>query len=332
MSKNICKDDIPVISIIVPIYNVERWLSRCLSSIQDQTFNKYECLLINDGSTDESIKIAQKFEQDDSRFKIFNKKNGGLSDARNYGIVRAKGRYIVFIDSDDFVEKKYLELLINEIMKNKAQIAICGFYITDEDGNKLSEVNPNEAKNIVTGKDALHYVFKQNGYVNVVAWNKIYQKNLFDDIKFEKGRFYEDEYINFLLFWKVNKICLLNKPLYNYVQRNGSIVNTKMTPQKIKDKNDMLVKRISFYQGKNQELYSYAIQAYKNWIISLNQENAKKIPFEYNTYLQRQFKKMVHLDNATSLALKIQDILGYINIKMAAKIKNVLLGNKRRNQ
>lgn len=332
MSKNICNDDIPIISVIVPIYNVAKWLNRCLSSIQEQTFGKFECLLINDGSTDSSVEIAQKFEQEDSRFKVFNKKNGGLSDARNYGIERAKGQYIVFIDSDDFIEKRYLELLANEITKNKAQISICGFYITDENGNKLSKVNPNEPKTIVTGKEALHYVFKQNGYVNVVAWNKIYQKNLFDNIKFEKGRFYEDEYINFLLFWEVRRICLLHRPLYNYVQRKGSIVNTEITPQKIKDKNDMLIKRIYFYQDRDKDLFSCAIQTYKNWIISLNQKNATNISSEYEAYLQKQFKKMVHLDNATSLALKIQDILGYINIKMAAKIKNVLLGNKRRNQ
>ena len=114
--------------------------------------------------------------------------------------------------------------------------------------------------------------------------------------------------------------------------RSGSIVNTEITPQKIKDKNDMLIKRIYFYQDRDKDLFSCAIQTYKNWIISLNQKNATNISSEYEVYLQKQFKKMVHLDNATSLALKIQDILGYINIKMAAKIKNVLLGNKRRNQ
>ena len=128
------------ISVIVPIYNVEKWLSKCINSILAQNFKDFELILINDGSTDNSEKICYKFLDHDNRVKYFYKKNGGLSSARNLGIKKATGKYIVFIDSDDYVDKNYLQYLYESVSKNNSQVAICNFNLVDEKGNILDTV------------------------------------------------------------------------------------------------------------------------------------------------------------------------------------------------
>lgn len=128
-----------LVSVVIPIYNVEKYLRKCIETVIDQTYTNIEIILVNDGSTDNSLQICNQFKEKDKRIKVINKKNGGLSDARNVGIKNAQGKYICFIDSDDFISEKYIEELHNLIVENKAQIAVCGFENVNEFGKSISK-------------------------------------------------------------------------------------------------------------------------------------------------------------------------------------------------
>ena len=226
--------ELPLISVIVPIYNVQNELSRCIDSIIKQSYQKMELILVDDGSTDESLEICQRYANKDNRIKLYSKVNGGLSDARNFGLKYAVGDYVAFIDSDDYVESNYLEKLYTSVTEKKADVAVCAFNEVDTKENFIKTVNfPNELYgDEISGRELLKLVFARNGYTFIVAWNKLYKRELFDKVQFEKGKLHEDEYINFPLFWDVKRVSVVNESLYNYVQRTGSITNSKYSQRR----------------------------------------------------------------------------------------------------
>lgn len=315
------------ISVIVPIYNVEKWLSKCINSILAQNFKDFELILINDGSTDNSEKICYKFLDHDNRVKYFYKKNGGLSSARNLGIKKATGKYIVFIDSDDYVDKNYLQYLYESVSKNNSQVAICNFNLVDEKGNILdtvvNRVHCAWNKN-VDGKTILENIYGKNGICNIVAWNKIYLKDIFSNIEFAEGRFFEDEYINAPLFWNVSRVSIVNKALYNYVQRKGSITQSELTFKKVQDINDLHASRVKFFKNKDKALYVLAVQAYKSNLINIFTNEKVIIPKKYMNELQNNFRSLTRIRIKESFFKRIQDIVGYINIKLAGKLKKYM--------
>lgn len=221
----------PKVSVIVPIYNVEKYLDKCLSSLKSQTLTDFEALLINDGTPDESMKIAEKYAVDDSRFIIYNKKNGGLSDARNYGIERAKGEFIVFVDSDDYLHKDYLKTMYDDCINNNADMAYCRFKHTYlKSGIKMPSINPR--KGIIDKSKALNMLIRDNR-MHSYAWNKMYRRTLFidNDIRYPII-YFEDVATSARVLFHANKIAVTDKKLYFYVRRSGSIMST-MNSQKI---------------------------------------------------------------------------------------------------
>ena len=224
----------PKISVIVPIYNVEKYIRRCLQTIQNQTFTDFEALLIDDDSPDGSAKIAEEFCQADPRFKLYHKENGGLSDARNYGLARARGEYISFIDSDDYIHKDFLKVMYHECVENDAMMSYCRFkYSYFNTGITLAW--PFSAKKEVMKKeDALNILIKDN-YLHSYAWNKLYKAELFHD----HGITYPDMYFEDIatsgrLLYHANRIAITEKYLYYYLKRFGSIMST-MNAEKLND-------------------------------------------------------------------------------------------------
>ncbi|MDE1507155.1 glycosyltransferase family 2 protein [Ligilactobacillus salivarius] len=318
------------ISVIVPIYNVEKYLKKCLDSIINQTFKEFEIILVDDGSTDNSEMICKEYRRKDSRIVYLKKNNGGLSDARNYGLDYANGEYVAFIDSDDYLGKNFLEFLYRAIRTSKSEVAVCGFVIEYEDEKNLQDVSLHEDNVTITGKDLLHRVMKyKDGYSYVVAWNKLYKRELFDNIKFAKGKVYEDEWINYPLFWNVDKVYLLDKKLYHYVQRTGSIKNSRMSLKKIESMNEMLKDRILFYKDKDIKLFILANIRYRNWLINTLCRNKSMLSNEIITEWQEEFRKSVKntrkIDKKErTIYWKLVDILGYININLTANIRKGL--------
>ena len=219
----------PLLSIIVPIYNVEQYLDRCIQSILNQTYQNLEIILVDDGATDCSGAIADSYAAKDKRIKVFHKENGGLSDARNYGLEHVTGDYILFIDSDDFIVNIMCERLITVASSNNADIVSCNYYIyRGDDDISIHTMSVQDDKRTFTGMDMLrYYLLKTEPFDLNVVWNKIFKLDLFngvEPVRFPKGRVQEDNFTIFRLFLNANSIVTLNEPLYYYVQRAGSIM------------------------------------------------------------------------------------------------------------
>ncbi len=216
-----------MVSVIIPIYNVEKYLSRCLESIINQTYRDMEIILVDDGSTDESGRVCDEYAQKDSRIVVYHKTNGGLSDARNYGIDRAKGDLLTFVDSDDWVSLNYVEVLVNGITSNNADISIINTVETDENNNQITKYCNEDIKvREYSAKDALKVIFSQNEF-NTSAWAKMYKKHIFSEYRFTKGILYEDLDLMYKCFILADKISFSTKAEYYYFQRSDSIAHEK---------------------------------------------------------------------------------------------------------
>lgn len=215
-----------LISVIVPIYNVDKYLKRCLDSIINQTYKNLEIILIDDGSTDKSGQICDNYKRKDNRIVVIHKENGGLSSARNKGLDIAKGDLISFIDSDDYLELNMFEELINDMNKNDSDISICNYYYVKNDNKKIMKSLFNKDDFCIFGKEKYYYLLNEYSLVFMYAWNKLYKKNIFDNIRFPKGKIYEYTNIICDILDQANKVSYTSKPLYNYVYRNTSIGNS----------------------------------------------------------------------------------------------------------
>ncbi len=211
------------ISVVIPVYKVEKYLDECLESVVNQTYKNLEIILVDDGSPDNCPKICDEWAKKDNRIKVIHKKNGGISDARNAGIKEATGNYISFVDSDDYIEKNLYEIAIKKIKQNEAQIFIFGrSYLY---GNKKESKNSNEVELIMDTQDALD---KMNmfQYYDVATWDKIYERKLFDSIEYPKGKLCEDWYITYKVIDRAKKVVFNSTPLYVYRQRQNSITHS----------------------------------------------------------------------------------------------------------
>lgn len=239
--------DSPVISIIVPVYKVEKYLEKCIVSILQQTFKNFELILVDDGSPDNCPAICDEFAKKDNRIIVIHKNNGGLSDARNAGLSIAKGQYIGFVDGDDYIERNMYELLLDEIVLKNADMAVCNYKYVDEQYQSIENRNNNMPINAeILGVDEyLNRLIGKCGWYYVPAWNKLYNKSIFNDIKFPKGKQHEDEFLIHRIVYRCNSIVCLRQSLYNYVQRSSSIMNQRFNPKNM-DYGDALIDRYFF--------------------------------------------------------------------------------------
>lgn len=315
-----------LVSIVVPVYNVEKYLKKSIESILNQTYKNIEILLVDDGSTDSSGKICDSFSKVDPRIRVFHKANGGLSDARNFGIEQMKGQYVAFIDSDDYISKDYVWKLYSSIKNNDSEVSICSFSLVDEKGEKIKDELLDSGEICLTGQQILEKVLTADGYRYVVAWNKLYRSTLFEKFQFKKDMLYEDEFLNYPLFWECQKVSIVEEPLYLYVQREGSIVQSNMTLEKIKMKDEMHTSRIEFYSEKGHSfLHEKACQQYCNWIVTTTTNHRNVLNPTFAKYLQRQFRKFAKYTQNNDAKLIAQNILGFIDIRLAAYVKSKVM-------
>ena len=212
----------PLISVIVPIYNVEKYLARCVDSIVNQTYKNLEIILVDDGSPDRCPQMCDDYAKKDSRIKVVHKKNGGLSDARNAGLAVATGEYISFIDSDDYVSDDFFECLLDVMNKENSDIAECSVVKFYED-NRFDEFSDDLSVKTYDTQDAMSALIAENQFHQHV-WNKLYKTELVKDIPYAVGKLNEDEFWTYQVFGRANKVSKLNKTMYYYFQRNSSIM------------------------------------------------------------------------------------------------------------
>lgn len=217
------------ISVVVPIYNVEKYLPRCIESLLAQTYQNLEIILVDDGATDRSAEICDEYAKKDARIKVIHKENGGLSDARNAGTKAATGTYIGFVDSDDFIVPDMYEKMATALAEQNADIAVCNYLYVDEDGKALAERNgslPIEDK-VLSGKEAVKKLVGPEYAYWVTAWNRLYRSEIAKAVPFPKGKIHEDEYTAHMFYDKAEKVVGVSSAAYQYVVRENSIMTKK---------------------------------------------------------------------------------------------------------
>lgn len=249
-----------MISIIVPIYNVQQYLSKCIESIFAQSFRDIEIILVDDGSTDECPQMCDEFAKQDCRIRVIHKKNGGLSDARNAGMKVAQGEWIYFLDSDDWMHPEALQTLYDFAKENNCDVVQGGLYYAYEDHLLYRQPSRKELKQcVLDNEDAMHQLVV-NDRVKNFAWGKLYKTELIRGVEFPVGKYFEDSFWQHLIMHRVKKYGIVDDPLYYYRQRENGISGN------FSERNLDLLKgyeeRISFIKRNYPELEKEMILAY----------------------------------------------------------------------
>ncbi|WP_216696880.1 glycosyltransferase family 2 protein [Anaerostipes faecalis] len=239
-----------LISVIVPVYNVEQWLERCIESICRQSYHNLQIILVDDGSTDNSGKICDRFALTDSRVLVIHKKNGGLSDARNAGMLQAKGEYISFVDSDDWLESLFYENLFFVIQKYDCDIVGCEYQKKKEQILETTDIS-NISEQVFDRTSAMSALIDNR--IQQVVWNKLYKQKIIEDIFFKKGKYHEDEFWSYQVFARAKTYVSIDYIGYNYFQRENSIMGEEYSLKRL-DAVEAKVERQNFLNSHFSEL------------------------------------------------------------------------------
>lgn len=215
------------LSIVIPVYNVEKYLEDCLDSVLCNNKKNIEVILVDDGSTDRSGDICETYAENDSRVKVIHKRNGGLSSARNKGIQFAAGEYIGFVDSDDMIHELMYVDMLDIAHKHDADIVICGMRYFSNDISDTTICVHSEKSILVDGEEKFEFIISEKNDMGDFAQNKIYKRTLFYNIEYPEGKIFEDIYTSYKLFGKAKRVFCLNKDYYYYRLRNNSISHSK---------------------------------------------------------------------------------------------------------
>ncbi|MEK3796906.1 glycosyltransferase family 2 protein [Peribacillus sp. FSL H8-0477] len=311
------------VSIIVPVYKVEKYIHRCIDSILNQTYDNIEIILVDDGSPDHCWEIVDEYEKTDRRIKVIHKENGGLSDARNVGVNQVSGDFVFFVDSDDWVEKTMIEKMVDSCDQYQADVVQSAFYYAYEDKRLLdNRYYSTTDLPVILGKKTLMRELVTNEKVKNFAWGKLYKTNIIKDIAFKKGVLFEDVFWAHQVMHEVNTYVILHEPLYNYYQRSDSIVAT-YTPKNL-DILKGLLERHCFIEKHYKELTDSSYKTIlKMSLIHYNLllMNRKKDPRslhrkEIRSYIHNNYdnlKKAVKKDKLLEQQLQLFSLHPYLN-------------------
>lgn len=318
----------PIISVIVPIYMVQDYLNCCIESIVNQTYCNLEIILVDDGSPDQCPEICDSWATNDSRIKVIHKKNGGLSDARNAGMQIATGEYISFLDSDDYVSPAFFEKLFAVATTQNADIVECKVANCYEDGI-VDEYEDDSEIRVYNTEDALSGLIAENPFHQHV-WNKLYRSSIALSVPFVVGKLNEDEFWTYQVFGQAKRVAKINKTLYFYLQRSGSIMGEGYN-----------IRRLDALEGKaNRQNYIeehfpdlalpskldmfgsciYSYQCILKYLHGADKSEAKQRVITYKNEYSPSFSE---IKNAES-SIRKWYILAKINFSICCKIKAVL--------
>lgn len=286
-----------LVSVIVPVYNTEKYLRQCINSIIDQTYRKLEIILVDDGSTDRSGSICEEYAKQDSRIKVIHQKNGGLSAARNAALDVAAGEYIGFVDSDDYILPGMYENMVHCIEKQEADICVCMYRYEDEDGRRrLSKSDA--AINFYGKKTAEEFAvcLYAGGYLNLVAisvWNKLYRRHVFAEERF-LGRYAEDDEIFGRIYSKPYSVYVMEQMYYMYVRHENSLVTRKFSPHRYEYLDAMEHRCCQFKNNSlmlNETMRRYCNSFISYWITAKQQ--GIQFPCEKRRTLRSYFRSLL---------------------------------------
>lgn len=313
-----------LISVIVPVYNVEKYLNRCIESIVNQTYKNLEIILVDDGSPDNCPAMCDKWAARDKRIKVIHKENGGLSDARNAGMKVATGTLMAFVDSDDWIDHNMYQLLHENMTMHNSDISACGVEMVWENGT-TSKLLTKKGKCVLNTKEALKAVI-DGTWLHDPVWYKLYTTNLVRDILFPVGKFHEDVFWTYQAISKANKISVFDLPCYYYLQRNGSIMGEKYSLKRL-DALEARIQRILFIENQYPELLRderiefcfYCIWSMQKVLRCLKGEERQfGIDIIVNVW------KQIGLVEGRTMKEKIWLRLSEISLHSTAKIRNLL--------
>lgn len=321
-----------MISIIIPVYKVEKYLDRCVQSVVDQTYKNLEIILVDDGSPDNCPNICDKWKNKDSRVRVIHKKNGGLSDARNAGIEIATGKYIAFVDSDDYIKPEMYEKLYFAINEYKADMAICNLQCVDDEGN-LIDKNIQRLpikKEVISGREIVaNQIWKEKGWYWIVVWSRLYSRKLFEYIRFPVEKLHEDEFTAHLFWSACEKVACVEGIYYNYVQRSESITNEHYSIRRL-DSIEAILMRLDYMLDNNYSeksihncynlYYSVLIESYKK--VSVKEKMVKKRYKELQCFYKKIFWKLIK--KKQGILRKSRYILNYISPYYGNKLINTI--------
>lgn len=291
-----------LISVIVPVYNVENYLDRCVDSIVNQTYKNLEIILVDDGSTDSSGRKCDEWKKKDNRILVVHKKNGGLSDARNAGLEVANGTYIGFVDSDDFISLDMYRILLKTMIETNSDIVECNRRsFTDSD--IIHEANTDSFSVEVFGSEKALLELILERKLKQTAWNKLYQRQIITTL-FEVGKINEDEYWTYQIFGKANTIAAVNAELYYYYQRESSIMHEKYSIKRL-DGVIARKERLVYIENNYPNLFNQACVSYLWACFYHYQVICRNKQVDNDSY----YRKTLHSEyrkNYTSEAVKLQ--------------------------
>lgn len=309
--------EVEMISIIVPVYNIEKYISKCLQSIAEQTYQNLEIIVVDDGSTDSSGKIADEFADKDSRFVIIHKENGGVASARNTGIANVHGDYIGFVDGDDYINREMFQVLFDNLKKFECDISGCSFRgVNDSNiGNPEEQIDKDNQRTLVINNyESYKYYYHEpcleadTPFLTTsqrFLWNKIYKKNIFDDIFFPEDAYLgEDACVYFDIFKKASKSVYTDLKLYYYYNREDSLTKDKIESEekhikRLKINSEIARKYISALESLGYyDLYKECV-VYETFGLLFNcssSDSGKKVQRTYKKEIKSilDTKKFIH--------------------------------------
>ena len=305
-----------LISIIVPIYNVEAFLPQCIDSLLAQTHPNIEIILVDDGSPDRSGQICDRYAAAHANIRVIHKPNGGLSSARNAGIDAAKGAYIGFVDSDDFVSETMFRSLLEAAVLHNAQIVACGRYLTDEEGTVTAQAFTLDRPKFYPTKDAMREILV-SGQLDVAAWDKLYLAEVFDGIRFPEGEINEDAAIIFNLLDRASGVVHIGAAMYYYRCRSGSITKSGYKPNKIQALEH--AEQIQAFLADRYPELAPCCQQYLAYTCCHQLSLLLKDPVAMNAYRNHYKQYIRHLDR------NFVSLLTSPNIRKTWKIQSLLM-------
>lgn len=268
----------PLISVVIPVYRTEEYIDRCAESVINQTYKNLEIIFVDDGSPDNCPVMCDEWAKKDSRIVVIHKENGGLSSARNAGVAIAKGEWVGFVDSDDYIAPDMYEKMFLAVQESKADLCICGMKWINEDGSLYKEILSSPITDeLLTMEQALYKLVRLDYYYYVTSVNKLYKKELFEKVAFPEGKLHEDEFTAHLFIEECEKIACIKDELYFYVQHQKSIMNSEYSIKRL-DGVYALYDRYLFFENKGDRKKAKltARQVYGALIFNISQADLKK--------------------------------------------------------
>lgn len=277
------------VSVIIPAYNVERFIAECVNSVRKQTYKNLEIIIIDDGSSDRTLEICEELASEDDRVKIVNNNHGGVSRARNAGLDNATGELIVSVDSDDVILPDMIETLYNKMLETSAEVVACGCRFITEEGEPIFDKFPAQEW-VVSGRDALASRDSEICANAMIAapWGKLTRKEVYDGKRYKEGIVYEDRHLMPRLYYGVSKFAVIPYVGCLYRQRNGSIMHTSPSPERFKLLFDVLHDHIEFYIQVGDRELEYKTR--KHILDVILTAVVDGVPEGLNKYVRKEFR------------------------------------------